>query len=183
MKYLFPNEKDRHKDIVAFVYITPLVLVRHPRSLKSVVGRDPHYVVGARYAVHYQLRGDQGWRMVVVPEGLLTDLASVPAIARGYVGRVGRHLEAAVVHDYLYGAWQNIKGGEPLECHRAFADRLFLAGMRAAGVSRFKSWSIYKAVSLFGRKAYCQTCVTRDPDWGRGPRYVLQTTNTQKEVS
>ena len=150
----YPDSEDINKKIVQFKYISSLVLVRKPEAIKRKSKRDPNYIVGKPYKAQYKLEGDAQWRMIVVPAGMLTDLASVPRLARSFVGRVGRHLEAAILHDYLYGAWQDRDGGIPDPEEREFADRLFRAAMAAANVSWIKRGAIFKAVDWLGRRAF-----------------------------
>ena len=150
----YPNAKDISKEIVRFKYLSSLVLVRKPKAITGRSGPDPNYIVGKPYKAKYKLDGDDDWRTIVVPAGMLTDLASVPRLARSFVGRVGRHLEGAILHDYLYLAWQDQDGGIPDEKERNFADRLFRAAMVAARVPRYKRWAIFRAVDLFGRGAF-----------------------------
>ena len=150
----YPDSEDIDKKIVQFKYISPLVLVRKPEAIKRKSKRDPNYIVGKPYKAQYKLEGDAQWRTIVVPAGMLTDLASVPPATRWYVGRVGRHLEAAILHDYLYCAWQDRDGGIPLKEEREFADRLFRAAMAAANVSWLKRGAIFKAVDWLGRRAF-----------------------------
>lgn len=150
----YPNSEDIDKKIVQFKYVSSLVLVRKAQAITGRSGPDPNYIVGKPYKAKYKLEGDGRWRTIVVPAGMLTDLASVPRLARSFVGRVERHLEAAILHDYLYSAWQDRDGGIPDEKEREFADRLFHAAMAAAGVSWLKRGSIFKAVDWLGRCAF-----------------------------
>ena len=129
-------------EIEGFRYRTHLWLYRDVDATK-LAGTDPLYVVGRDYEVTFFYNGVP--HAVHVPKGLLTDLASVPRIARSFAGRVGRHLEASIVHDWLYGA--HIKD-------REFADNVFLAGMKAAKVPRLQRWLIYRAVRMFGARSY-----------------------------
>ena len=134
--------------IEGFIYLTPLRLYRGIDAAKTAPpGMDPLYVVGADYSVSFRLEGpmEGGQQTITVPKGLLTDLASVPRVARSFAGRVGRHLEASIVHDWLYGAHAG---------SREFADKVFLAGMKAAKVPRLQRWLIYRAVRMFGARSY-----------------------------
>ena len=124
-----------------YTYDSPLILYRHPDAFDMSDADDPLYVVYRDYLV--TIAGHR----VDVPAGMLTDLASVPWAARWALGRVGRHLEAAVVHDYMYGkndSWWD----------RKTADKAFLAGMLKARVNKVKAHLAYRAVRLFGRKSY-----------------------------
>ena len=69
-----------------------------------------------------------------------------------FVGRVGPHLEASIIHDYLYIAWQ-VKNVDATEERRRFADDLMLAAMKAAGMG-CKADIIYRAIRLFGKPVF-----------------------------
>lgn len=139
--------------IVGFAYETPLWLARGIAAVKTRRGADAEYILARPYGVRYR-RAGEGWRRLTVPAGLATDLASVPAAARPLIGRVGPHLEASIVHDYLYVAWQDVPGRGARAHDRAFADALLLAGMAEAGVDAVRRRLIYRAVRLFGAGAY-----------------------------
>jgi hypothetical protein len=151
---LYPYYNLAEASIVDFRYITPLVLKRTVEALKARSGEDGDYIVAQPYSVEFRVEGRNEWNTVTVPAGLITDLASVPRIARSVIDRVGPHLEAAIVHDYLYVAWQDIPGRDARDQDRYFADQLFLAGMVAAGVSWTKRNLIYRAVRTFGSPVY-----------------------------
>lgn len=77
-----------------------------------------------------------GW--VTVPEGFVTDLASVPRWA--YYGLFGNTAhKAAVIHDWL------IMENYPRES----ADGEFLSAMAASGVPPWRRWPMYAAVRLY----------------------------------
>jgi len=67
-----------------------------------------------------------------------------------FVGRVGLHLEPAIVHDYLYIAWQAVEGKTPSSQDRSFADRLMFAAMKEAGVHWFHRHAMFLAIRLMG---------------------------------
>ena len=114
-------------------------------------GIEPLVIVGKDYHVTFELEGIR--HSIVVPKGLETDLASVPKLARGLVSKVGRHLEAAIIHDWLYG-YHPFEGLSPGMWTRELADAVFLAGMKASNVSKIKMFLIYRAVRLGGRRSY-----------------------------
>lgn len=142
-------------------YLSMLHLERDIDSVQMARGRDADYIVGQDYTIRFRLDGQE--RRISVPAGMLTDLASVPRLARTIVDRVGPHLEAAIVHDFLYIAWQDLAGRGARDDDRRFADELFLALMKAAEVKPFKRFIIYRAVKWFGSGAY---------ERGDDPRYV-----------
>lgn len=151
-------------EVTAFRYLAPLVLTRPLDAVKLRTGEDATYVVGADYPVEVLMADPtisygvpcrrSYWHRITVPAGMPTDLASVPAFSRCVVDRVGPHLEACVVHDFLYGAWQLVMAGSPTPQARLFSDRVLLAGMREAKVDTVKRQMIYRAVRAFGRAAF-----------------------------
>lgn len=79
--------------------------------------------------------------LITVPDGFITDLASVPRLARPVVSVHGDHSMAAVVHDYLY---QNRIGT------RAWADMVFRQALQDVGVGTIKRYSMWAAVRVGG---------------------------------
>lgn len=134
--------RKKHR-ITNFEYLTPLVLLRGVDAKDlAPSGIDPLYVVCFDFKVSFKHNGVT--KEITVRAGLLTDLASVPRAFRWVVGRVGRHLEAAVVHDKTYG--------DPTITDRSYADAVFLAGMKAAKAPL--AALIYRTVRLFGGSSF-----------------------------
>ncbi len=80
-----------------------------------------------------------GDTLVVVEQGFETDLASVPRLFRSLIPQVGRHIQAAIVHDKIYRTT-----GHGIT--RKQADDMFLDGMETRGVGWLRRWTIYTAV-------------------------------------
>lgn len=78
---------------------------------------------------------------VSVPEGFITDFASVPRPFWVILPPDGEYTQAAVVHDYLYSTRQRLRR----EC-----DRIFYEAMGVLGVPAWKRAVMYRAVRLFG---------------------------------
>jgi len=77
-----------------------------------------------------------------VPSGFITDFASVPWIFRWFFPVMGTLSDKpAVLHDWLYVT-------ESFD--RKTCDELFYKALKERGVSRWKAWSMYKAVRLGG---------------------------------
>lgn len=109
---------------------------------------------------------------IVVPQGFITDLASVPRVfwAIGYLPS-GLHQDAAILHDWAYmhqgdfptGSFQKLVGvvwaNVPTVWSRDECDRLFLRVMKERGTRERKRWLMYQAVHLFGGMAWR----SRDP--------------------
>lgn len=132
------------------IYTDVLRLVRRPEQPPGV-DRETCYIVDGGYSADVRITEADGasWVQTIrVPAGMRTDLASVPRWARWLVGRVGPHLEASILHDWLYIAWRH-HAISPTEWQRRFADRLLLAGMEAAGMD-WRRWVIYAAVRAGG---------------------------------
>ncbi|ACL94047.3 DUF1353 domain-containing protein [Caulobacter vibrioides] len=104
---------------------------------------------------------------VDVPEGYVTDFASIPAPVRGLFPPFGRHAKAAVLHDWLYLI------GEPGQ--RAFADRIFLDAMDDLRVSLVRRSIMHRAVRLAGGGAYAKEASTwarAFGNWRTGDRHT-----------
>ena len=131
--------------ITDFTYLDELKFVRHakvhvdetPRSLWQLASD-----FGARMTVHPKA-GSPYPLTVTAPRGLITDLSTVPKWLWWYVGPIGTHLEASVIHDYLYMAWTDYRNVAVRRDWR-FADKLFFEGMKVSKVRR--RWSVYLAV-------------------------------------
>lgn len=156
-----PYPASSWEKVEGFTYLSNLLLIR--MASRDVLGipREAQYIVGENYSVSVRLDGETVF--LTVPAGMLTDLASVPRIARSIVGRVGPHLEAAVVHDFLYRVWRDLPDVKPTKDMQRFADSVMLAGMHAAGMES-RAAIIYRSLRWFGKKAF----------FGEGmrPRYV-----------
>ncbi len=153
-----PYPTSEWNEITKVEYISPLILRREAAAIQTTrrVRVDADYIVGEKYEMAYRL--DEERRTLTVPKGMLTDLSSSPRFA-ALVGirRVGRHLEASIVHDFLYIAWQYLTDGtarEPREKDRRFADELMLSAMESAGVGWTRRHLIYGAVRGFGWGPY-----------------------------
>ena len=86
-------------------------------------------------------------RLVIVPEGFVTDFASVPRAPLTYwlFGGIGD--EAAVVHDFLYE-----KGLVP----RELADQVYGEALTACGVPAWRRVAMVAAVRVFGASRYLE---------------------------
>ena len=154
-----PDIPDPYPDpwntISDFHYNSRLELGRDPEALMITASRESCYMTLADYTVDFLV--DNRRCLLTVPAGMLTDLTSVPRIFRNAVGRVGPHLEAAIVHDYLYIAWQLLPYREARTKDWKFANAVMFAGLKAAKVGWFQrrlirvallapyvSWSTFK---------------------------------------
>lgn len=154
-------------EITDFAFSTNLHLLRAKQAIVNGSDREAEYVVERDYRCTFKVDGRD--HEIVVPSGMLTDLASVPRLARWAVGRVGPHLEAAIIHDFLFIAWQDVSVDgtprQPREQDFKFANAMMQAAMTAAGVPRWKRTVIGIAVSSFVARGVFDDA---DPE----PRYV-----------
>ena len=121
------------------------------RSLFLPRGVSPWVIVARDYSITFDLEGTT--YSITVLKGLQTDLASVPWWGRWLVSKVGRHLEAAIIHDWLYG-YHPSEGLASSMWTKELADTIFLEGMKASNVSRFKRFIIHRAVKFGGARSY-----------------------------
>ena len=82
---------------------------------------------------------------IEVPDGFVTDFASIPRFFTRLIPKNGLYDRAAVVHDWLYST-QTI----PKET----ADLVFYEAMTVLGVPAWKAWTMYQAVKWFGKGAW-----------------------------
>ncbi len=149
-----PYPEQPRPGITEFGSEAPLHLCRCPDVAELGDGKAANFIVSQPYSVHFKLDG--ALREITVPQGMVTDLTSVPRLARWFISRVGRHLEATIVHDFLYIAWQDLENQPIDEKHRRFADNLLFVAMKAADVNWLKIWVVYLAVRAFGAGAYVE---------------------------
>jgi len=110
---------------------------------------DPLVVEPLADGRRWQLRGafryytdlDAPETLICVPDGFVTDFASIPRVFWTVFPPTGRYGKAAVVHDYLYRCttWP-----------RKLCDQIFLEAMQVLGVGWWTRRMIYRAVRLCG---------------------------------
>ena len=84
---------------------------------------------------------------IVVPRGFETDFATLPRIAQGIFGKLGKWNRAAILHDWLYRSGL---------VNRKEADKYFLFWMQQDGTHWFTARVFYLAVRLFGGRYWHQ---------------------------
>ena len=144
-------------EVLDVEYLDPLILTRKITAVQRRKGEDARYVVARQYRACVTIKDAQGNHstfMVHVLAGFLTNLSSVPRCFRWYIGRVGPHLEATILHDWLCTAWQLHAPSVPSKANRNFADGVFRVAMREANVGCFKRSLMHWVVSKFGRCSF-----------------------------
>lgn len=84
---------------------------------------------------------DVAGKVIVVPTGFVTDLASVPRVPIAYMLAGGTSNEASVVHDYLYTSHI---------VDRATADAVLREASAVTGVPAWRRAIMWAAVRAFG---------------------------------
>ena len=85
---------------------------------------------------------DVAGKVITVPAGFHTDLASVPRVPIAYWLAGGTSNEAAAVHDFLYTA--------PHPVPRNIADAVLREASMVTGVPLWRRWLMWAAVRAFG---------------------------------
>lgn len=101
-------------------------------------------VVVRPYAYMHPIHGQDV--TIEIPQGFVTDFASIPKAFHFLIHPFGRHAPAAVLHDFLYALGQKKA--------RKLADRLFLHAMQEAGVPGLRRSLMYRMVRTFGGGGY-----------------------------
>jgi hypothetical protein len=131
-----------NKIITNFVFADALHLVRGREGKHGV-----HFILSVAYRAMFDIDIDidgvtkSVTKTITVPPGFATDFASIPRMFQGIVQKLGPHIEAAVVHDYLCvdKPWTS----------KVAAD-VFYAGMLAGGTPKRLAWVMWKAVCWGG---------------------------------
>lgn len=86
-------------------------------------------------------------RPIKLPAGFVTDFASIPRLLHSLVPPTGKYGKAAVIHDFLYRS-------QGIAVSRKEADQVFEEAMEALGVGWLTRQTMYRAVRVFGGRAY-----------------------------
>lgn len=97
--------------------------------------------------------GTDDGRIIRVPAGFVTDLASIPAIARPIIPVNDLHREEAALHDYFYhrkGAIWDREKKHSIYYTRQEVDLIFYQTLLESAVPKWKARAMCTAVNLFG---------------------------------
>lgn len=85
---------------------------------------------------------------IVVPQGFITDMASIPHLIDWLpnLDRTGLSRRAAALHDWLYGG-DRTRGKD-------FADLTLYTALQSDGMSKVGAWEYYTAVHRFGQSSW-----------------------------
>lgn len=110
---------------------------------------------GVQRALEYQV-GNDPEKLIIVPPGFVTDLASVPRVVWPFYPPDGPWAKAAVIHDFLYatkgtGEWHTQRGitrADPYS--RKEADDILKEAMADRNVGKWEQGVIWSSVRLGG---------------------------------
>ena len=96
-------------------------------------------------------------RVVIVPRGFVTDLASTPRMPLAYLLAGGIAHAAAVVHDFSYS-------GGIADITREQADKLLQEAAVQCGASSFQAWVLYMGVRIGGASHWDDLPKPQEPE-------------------
>lgn len=102
--------------------------------------------------VRWRLTEPFDWYGITVPEGFITDFASIPAPARAIINPVGKIRTGALIHDYLYslkGRYVNSRGTEIIYSRKQ-VDGIFRSIMKRKEMPWWKRFAAHGLVRMFG---------------------------------
>ena len=128
---------------VPFTQFDTQLSIQYDADASKVLGKDYWRVLDA-FKYYVGNKAQNIW--VYVPEGYLTDGATVPRPFWSIIPPWGNYGQAAVVHDILCETQQLYFDGKLIPITRKRADQIFLNAMEVAGVSKWKRYLMYTCV-------------------------------------
>ena len=105
-----------------------------------------YWVVNAEFTCVLDTAKDQ---YVIIPQGFLTDGASVPRMFWSFFPSWGKYGQAACVHDFLCEYLIISENGRIRRIERSECDYFFYTLMTEMGIPKWKRLLMYWGVSLF----------------------------------
>lgn len=157
----------RFRSVTLLRQESDLLIARPRKRLRPDHDREEEYVLAADFTVLFDVDGRE-WP-VTAPAGMLTDLATSRWFTKPVIGRVGPHLEAAIMHDYLCIAWQDLTGpsfrARPRPGDFEFTNAAMMAMLAVTDLHPVVVWGVEQVIgSSTGRERF------DDPN--PAPRYV-----------
>ncbi|MGG7565359.1 DUF1353 domain-containing protein [Rhodovulum sp. DZ06] len=157
----------RFKSVKFLRQDSDLMIARPRLRLRPDEDRETEYVLAHDFSVTFDVDGRE-WT-VTAPAGMLTDLATSRWFTKPILGRVGPHLEAAILHDYLSIAWQDVSTrkdrARPRKGDFEFSNAAMMAMLEQVNLHPVVTWGVRKVItSETGRQRF----IDPNPE----PRYV-----------
>lgn len=132
--------------IVPFTKFDSDVAIKYSQTASDVLGSDYYYTVDQFV---YYIEDYPSNKHVRVPAGFLSDGASIPRAFWFWASPIGRHAQAAILHDFLCEYLTIMVDGVPTSISRKEADLIFKESLLVLGVSKFRANVMYGAVSAY----------------------------------
>lgn len=127
-----------------------------PDNLELLYLDGNKFQLTADYNIYWSDRG-RDYRLRV-PAGYVTDLSSIPRVARSIIPVIGRQNGPSVIHDFIYEPCDpDLEApGKPYlnGWTKPEADMLFLEAMKAAKVNWYRRNAMWVAVRFGGYRAW-----------------------------
>lgn len=115
-------------------------------------GRFDQWVVYEDCLCGAQILPDGTVEYITIPEGFVTNLASVPRWLWWLIPPHGESAAASALHDYMYFFLDYYRGVDDKRA-RAAVDATFLINLiMAPGIKQWQAWLMYQAVRWGGKK-------------------------------
>lgn len=126
------------------------------REIKTTYSQQASKILGKPYwylndAVKVSIRNPEYHFEFEIPQGYLTDGATVPRFLWAFFPLWDECTMPVVIHDYLCNERLITINGQLRYIDRLMADNLFLAAMEFQGVSKIKRFIMYNSVRLHSR--------------------------------
>lgn len=119
--------------------------IRYALKASDILEKDFYYTMED---FTYHVEDFPSNKTVTVPAGFLTDGASIPRALWSFASPIGRHAQAAILHDYLCECLTVMVDGTPEFITRKEADQIFRESLMVLGVPKLKARTMYMAVSV-----------------------------------
>lgn len=122
------------------------------RFRKLTEGDFDQYMVVEDCCAAARVMPDGTVENIIVPEGFVTNFASVPRLLWWLIPPAGRAANASVVHDFMYWHLTYIEGTTSRRARMA-VDAEFLKNLiLTPGIPQWQAWAMYQGVRWGGRK-------------------------------
>lgn len=148
-------------EATAFTKFSSALSVSYDEEASDLLEKD-YYQVNQAFKYYVGDKEDDTW--IYVPQGFLTDGASVPNIFWVLIPPWGRYGAAAVVHDFLCEYLTVWVRGVPTKVDREYADKIFLEAMTVLEVPEWKRTVMYYAVRTYATVMGISDKPSVDPD-------------------
>ena len=122
------------------------VAIRYAHKASDMFDKDYYYTTEP---FTYHIDEYPSNKIVTVPVGFLTDGASIPRALWFWASPIGRHAQAAILHDYLCEYLTIQEDGHPVSITRKEADKIFKESLKILGVSNARANMMYGGVSAY----------------------------------